>query len=334
MKNKQFVINQISSDIDIATDILVSEVQKPKENQVLVKNNYVGINAVYDREMYKGKVPYIQMCFPYVFGVESVGQVIECGSQVNKHWLGKSVSILKVGSAYQEYLCIDVEYLVEIPEATAEYLTINPTGVSAHLALQETAQLQSGDTVVVSAAAGGLGHILVQLCKKLDCHVLAICGGPEKKSFLESLDSCDRIIDYKNESIREVINNEYKNKIDVGFDSVGQNMFDNILDNLANKGRLVVIGLASELAQEQFEKLHQARVYEKIYWKGASIRCFMNHLYKEKHEASRAYLFELYQKQQLIVKPDKTEFTGIESIKEASKYLLAGKSCGKVVVKI
>jgi len=111
-------------------------------------------------------------------------------------------------------------------------------------------------------------------------------------------------------------------------------MFDAFLKNMAPLGRLVVSGLATEISAGVFEKIRAPRVYESIYWKGASVRCFMNHLYKPEHPSARTFLFDAYQKGDLQIKVDATIFKGIESIIPASEYLLAGKSCGKVVVEI
>ncbi len=332
MKNKQLVVSQFSEDISKATKLIETTVPKIGKNQILIKNTFIGINAIYDRELYRGKIPYINVKFPYVFGVEAVGKVIKVGSNISSVKIGDAVSTVKVGTAYQEYQIITEQEIIKIPEATPEYLTLNPTGVSAYLALKNTAELQEGETIVVSAASGGLGHIVTQLAKQKKCHVVAICGNDKKVKLLESLNSCDRIIQYKKESITEVLQKEYANKIDVGFDSVGSHMFDTFLQNLAPLGRLVVSGLATELTAPQFEQIHGPRVYESIYWKGASVRCFMNHLFKEQHHKAREYLFNLYQKGKLQVKVDQTKFEGIASITKASEYLLAGKSCGKVVV--
>ncbi len=332
MKNKQLVVSQFSENISKATKLIETTVPKIGKNQVLIKNTFIGINAIYDRELYRGKIPYINVKFPYVFGVEAVGKVIEVGSNISCVKIGDAISTVKVGTAYQEYQIITEQEVIKIPEATPEYLTLNPTGVSAYLALKNTAELQEGETIVVSAASGGLGHIVTQLAKQKKCHVVAICGNDKKVKLLESLNSCDRIIQYKKESITEVLQKEYANKIDVGFDSVGSHMFDAFLQNLAPLGRLVVSGLATELTAPQFEQIHGPRVYESIYWKGASVRCFMNHLFKEQHHEAREHLFNLYQKGKLQVKVDQTKFEGISSITKASEYLLAGKSCGKVVV--
>ncbi len=333
-KNKQLVITKFDSSINIATSVIETPIPTLKDSEILVQNKYVGINAIYDQELYKGRIPYIHVNFPYVFGVEAVGIVIDFGKNVKGINIGQALSTVKVGTAYQEYQVIDQQDVIKIPEATPEYLTLNPTGVSAYLALKNTGELQTGETIVISAAAGGLGHIVAQLAKEKNCHVVGICGKSEKVALLNSLNCCDRIINYNEESISEVLKNDYANKIDVGFDSVGTYMFDAFLENLAPLGRLVVSGLATELTQPNFEKIHTARVYESIYWKGASVRCFMNHLYKSQHPEARNYLFTQYQENKLQVKVDPTLFEGIESIVAASKYLLAGKSCGKVVVKL
>ncbi|MDB4293490.1 zinc-binding dehydrogenase, partial [Maribacter sp.] len=283
---------------------------------------------------YRGRVPYINVKFPYVFGVEAVGEVMHLGDAVSDVRIGQAVSTVKVGTAYQEYQIIEADEIIKIPEATAAYLTLNPTGVSAYLALKNTAELKEGETIVVSAAAGGLGHIVVQLAKKKNCHVVAICGKEEKVALLEGLGACDRIINYREENIAAILKSEYANKIDVGFDSVGSYMFDAFLENLAPLGRLVVSGLATELTAPQFEQITGPRVYESIYWKGASVRCFMNHLFREQQATARAYLYDQYQRGTLQVKVDPKIFHGIASVIDASEYLLAGRSCGKVVVKL
>ena len=332
--NKQLAITRFSNQISEAAEIIISDIPSPGADEVLVKNKWVGINAIYDRELYKGNVPYINVEFPYVMGVEAVGEVISVGSNVSNLVDGDSVSTVKVGTAYQEYQVVSKEIAVKIPAATPDYLAINPTGISAALAVEKTAQVKEGETVVVSAAAGGLGHFIVQLCKLKGCHVVGICGSEQKVELLESLKSCDRTINYRKESITDVLAAEYQNMIDVGFDSVGQHMFDAFLPNLAPLGRLVVCGLAAELTAERFQIVTQPRVYESIYWKGASVRCFMNHLYKEDHLNARKVLHDAYLKERIKVKVDPTHFEGIEAIIDASRYLLEGRSIGKVVVQL
>ncbi|KAA1244937.1 zinc-binding dehydrogenase [Aquimarina sp. RZ0] len=332
MKNKQLVIRKFSNEIHEAAVIIENSIPKLSSKEVLVKNMYIGINALYDRELYRGNVPYIQMKFPYVFGVESVGEVIAIGKQVKHLKKGDAVSTVKVGTAYQQYQVIPESEGISIPEATPEYLTLNPTGVSAYLALKKVAELKPKETIVVSAAAGGLGHIVVQLAKQKECHVIAICGTEQKVALLKTLNCCDRIINHRDEDVATILDTEYASKIDVGFDSVGRHIFDTFLKNLAPLGRLVISGIATEINEGKFQEIKAPRVYESIYWKGASVRCFMNHLFKEEHSEARNILYKQYENKELQIKVDTTIFTGIEAIMDASEYLLQGRSCGKVVV--
>ena len=334
MQNKQLVITAFDKEIEKACQIIEINIPLLQPNEVLIKNKIVGINAVYDRELYNGRIPYIEVTFPFVFGVEAVGEIIDKGANVTMLNIGDAVSTVKVGTAYQTHQILNEKEVIPIPNASPEYLTLNPTGVSAFLALEKVAELKQGETIVISAAAGGLGHLLVQLAAKRQAKIIAICGSDEKVALLNSLQCCYRIINYRKESIEEVLNEECRNGIDVAIDSVGKELFDVMLNNLAPLGRLVVIGLAAELENVSFEVITAPRVYEKIYWKGASVRCFMNHLYKAEHARARKILFEMYQEDKLEVKVDQTSFNGLESIIPASKYLLSGRSCGKVIVKL
>ena len=331
--NKQFVINAFSENLELATKIIEREIPSVGEHEVLVKNKYVGINALYDRELYKGAVPYIDVKFPYVFGVEATGIIEAVGKGVKGYRIGDAVGTAKVGTAYQNYQLVRQNDLIDFPEASPEYLTLSTTGVSALLALERVAELKDAERVCISAAAGGLGHLLVQLCKHKNCEVLATCGSEEKVQMLTQLGCCDHILNYRTQDIREYINEKFSNKIDVAIDSVGRELFDAFLYNLAPLGRLVVVGLAAELSNG-FQNIDRPRVYETIYWKGASVRCFMSHLYKQQHQEARNDLFRLYEDGLLEVKVDPSQFEGIESIKDASKYLLGGNSCGKVIVKL
>ena len=96
----------------------------------------------------------------------------------------------------------------------------------------------------------------------------------------------------------------------------------------------MVIGLASELSNSKFEMVNRSRVYERLYWKGGSVQCFMNHLYKTHHAKARQVLINMYQKDEIKICVDQSSFVGIEDIPKASMYLLEGRSCGKVVVKL
>ena len=113
--NQQLVITSFDKKIDNATQLQTAVIPDPADHEILVRHQFVGINALYDRELYRGAVPYINVQFPQVFGVESVGHILKVGKEVHDLSVNDTVSIVKVGSAYQEYQVIDGSIATRIP---------------------------------------------------------------------------------------------------------------------------------------------------------------------------------------------------------------------------
>ena len=84
----------------------------------------------------------------------------------------------------------------------------------------------------------------MQLAKQAGCHVIGTCSSDEKVEALKAL-GCDRPVNYKKEDLFQVLRSEYSDGVDVVYESVGASFFDIALNNLAKKGRLVVIGFIS-----------------------------------------------------------------------------------------
>ena len=212
-------------------------------------------------------------------------------------------------------------------------------------ALSEAGRIKSGQTVLVTAAAGGTGQFAVQLAKLAGCHVVATCGGADKAAMLRRL-GADRVVDYKTEQLKvrgeatglhehgsyaspgyqlgiwlalfpfprktrsqtswelelipystlllllnpasvirpcfcystllllpsaqDVLHEEYPRGIDVVYESVGGDMFKAALDGLADRGRLIVIGMMGAYAEGWPLSTHPGMA-EKLLWKSASV---------------------------------------------------------------
>ncbi|MEM9273669.1 MAG: zinc-binding dehydrogenase, partial [Cyanobacteria bacterium P01_F01_bin.143] len=210
-------------------------------------------------------------------------------------------------------------------------LTLMPTGLSALVALEQAGAMTSQEVVMVTAAGGGTGHIAVQLAKLAGNQVIGTCGSDAKYQLLKEL-GCDRVINYRVENVAQVLQKEYPQGINLVFECIGKNMFDTCLDNLAVRGRLVIVGFISEYGKD-LEQILQARIYDKLFWKGASVRGFLMPLYKEYIPEARDRLLKMLSTEQIRVAIDPTEFQGLESIPAAVEYLLSGQNCGKVVIK-
>jgi len=185
---------------------------------------------------------------PAVIGLEAVGVVEEVGEGVDLVEVGDRVAYgaLPLG-AYAEARVITAECLYLVPDgvndeqAAAAYLK----GLTAQYLAERAYPIAAGETVLVHAAAGGVGMILSQLAKHRGATVIGTAGSADKVA-IALAHGCDHAIDYLAEDFQErVIEIVGEKKIDVVFDSVGLATFEKSLDLLRPRGMMVSYGHAS-----------------------------------------------------------------------------------------
>ena len=329
---RKIVLHELTGDFRSATRIVTVPLEMPGTGQVLVRNRYAGINAVFDKNLCRNAIRYVSVEPPFDMGIETVGEVVATGPGVTGFAPGDAVATFKLGTGYRDYQLAEPARLIRIEAATPEALTLIPTGVSALVALEKIAGMRSGETIAISAAAGGLGHILVQLAKLAGNHVIGLTSSPRKAKLLEEL-GCDRIIDYRRESVRDVLSAEYPRGLDIAYDTVGGEVFETFVDHLAMKGRLIVSGHTSDF-DKPADPVASVPVYRRLYWKSASIRAFQMPAFPEYFDAGARRILELYQRGEIRPRPDPTPFKGLEAVADAVEHLLAGRNVGKVVVEL
>ncbi|MBD2198777.1 MULTISPECIES: zinc-binding dehydrogenase [Calothrix] len=330
-KYKKLVAKQFNEDFKSAIEIVEVTLTQPAGNQLLIQNKFAGVNGGFDTLVCRGDVPYVNLVTPFDLGVEAVGNVVAIGENVKGFQIGDAVITTARGGGYREYQVVDANLAVKVRQATPELLTLMPTGISALVALEQVGEMKSNEVVLVTAAAGGTGHIAVQLAKLAGNHVIGTCSSEGKANLLREL-GCDRIINYRQENLNAILKSEYPKGINLIFDCVGKQVFDTCVDNLAVRGRLVVVGFISEYAKE-IEQITQSRIYHQLFWKAASVRGFLMPHYQEYIPEARDRLLNLFYTGKLKVAVDSTQFLGLESIPEAVQYLLSGQNSGKVVVR-
>lgn len=328
---RKLIAKQFSQDFRSAIALEEVPIPDPAPNEIVVRNKFAGINAGFDTLICRGETPYLNLTPPFDLGVEAVGEVFAVGDDIKTFQVGDAVATTVRGGGYREYQAIAATLAVKVPQATPEVLTLMPTGVSALVALEQVGEMKSQEVVLVTAAAGGTGHIAVQLAKLAGNHVIGTCGSEAKVQLLREL-GCARVINYRTEDLDQVLKQEYPSGINLVFDCVGKEVFDTCVDNLAVRGRLVVVGFISEYAKNP-EIITQSRIYHKLFWKAASVRGFLMPHYAKYRVEARDRLLDLFYTGKIKVAVDPTEFKGIESIPAAIEYLLSGNNCGKVVVR-
>jgi NADPH-dependent curcumin reductase CurA len=257
--------------------------------------------------------------------------VVAIGPDVTQFEVGDAVASPQMGSAYSEMLCRDVDQFIKVPQCSPEYLSVSVAGLTASIGLYEAGDMSSGETVLITAAAGGVGNWCVQLAKLAGNHVIGTCSTPEKAQELKSL-GCDRVVVYSEEDLGVVLAAEYPDGIDLIFEQVGGATFDTCVDHLATRGRILICGFISEYMGGT-QEVTAPRIYHKLLWKSAQIRAF---LYKDWPDQIAGHLERLIEQvANGSIKPllDPTVFEGIDSAAEALDYLHSGRNTGKVVVR-
>ena len=115
------------------------------------------------------------------------------------------------------------------------------TGITAYYGLIELGKPKSGETVLVSGAAGATGSVVVQIAKLKGCHVIGIAGGKEKCDWLKSI-GADDVIDYKNYDVHKELPKVAKNGIDIYFDNVGGEILETVLELININARVLLCG--------------------------------------------------------------------------------------------
>jgi NADPH-dependent curcumin reductase CurA len=325
---RKVVATRFSKNFRKAAQVVEAPLELPGAGELLIRVHYAGVNATdvnISAGLYTpGKEP------PIDLGSEVVGEVVAVGAGVEDFEPGMMVTSTSLGG-YAEYYTCRARYAIPVAEATPQILSLVLSGSTAALGL-DVGEMRSGETVLVTAAAGGTGQFAVQLAKLAGNHVIGTCGSPAKAALLRAL-GCDRVINYREETLGAVLKAEYPRGLDLVYESVGREMFDTCVENLAIRGRLVVIGFISEYLAAP-EVVHSPRIYGKLLGKSASIRSmFLLHFIRQVPEHFR-HLLALYDTGKLRAAVDTTRFHGVEQVADAVEHLHSGRSNGKVVVRM
>ena len=326
---KKIVAHKYSKNFREASEIVSTDIVQPGSGQLLIKTHFGGVNA--SDVNISGGVYFSDGNFPFDLGCESVGEVIAVGPDVTQFQVGDAVASPQMGSAYSEMLCRDVDQFIKIPHCSPEYLSVSVAGLTASIGLYEAGDMGSGETVLITAAAGGVGNWCVQLAKLAGNHVIGTCSTREKAQELKSL-GCDRVVVYSEEALADVLTAEYPDGINLIFEQVGGETFDTCVDHLATRGRMLICGFISEYMGGT-QEITAPRIYHKLLWKSAQIRAF---LYKDWPDHIADHLERLIEQvANGNIKPllDPTVFDGVDSAADALEYLHSGQNTGKVVVR-
>lgn len=232
-----------TGDVSVLTHETALPVPAPSDGQVLVRNEYAGINYIdtyFRTGLYKAPLP-------QVLGREGAGTVVSAHPSVSSSFSpGDRVVYMGPYSSYATYSAVPASSLLRIPDAlgTDAAAAALLQGLTAWTFIREAGVVQKGEWVLVHAAAGGVGLQLVQMLRAVGAKVIGTTSSDEKCA-LAKKNGAEWIVNSKSQDlVAEVKKITDGHGVDVIFDGVGKATFDSDLEMAARKGRLVVFGNA------------------------------------------------------------------------------------------
>jgi NADPH2:quinone reductase len=216
---------------------------EPGPGEALVKIQAIGINFI---DVYR-RLGLYPVALPFTLGEEAAGVVTALGPGVEDLHVGDRVAYASVAGAYAEYAVIPAARLVPVPDAldSRQAAAAMLQGMTAHYLTHSTYPIQPGDQVLVHAAAGGAGLLVVQMAKRRGARVYGTVS-TEAKAALARAAGADEVILYTQADFEAEIKRLTGGRgVDAVFDSVGQTTFDKSLNCLRPRGYMVLFGQSS-----------------------------------------------------------------------------------------
>ncbi len=216
---------------------------KPSPGQVLVRIKASGVNFI-DTYLREGRYP---APLPFVPGQEASGVVEALGAGVQGFSVGDRVAWTGTRGTYAEFALAPAKDLLHLPEHInfEQAAAAMTQGLTAHYLAYSTYPIQSGNTVLVHAGAGGVGLLLTQVARRLGARVLTTVS-TEEKAELSRRAGADRVILYTQASFADAVREETSGEgLPVVYDSVGKITFEDSLRCLRPRGLLALYGASS-----------------------------------------------------------------------------------------
>ena len=217
-------------------------VPEPGPGQLRIRQHAIGINFI-DTYFRSGLYP---MRMPAVLGQEGAGVVDAIGEGVEGWAIGERVYAGQAG-AYAELTLASAARAIRLPDSISFELAAAGMlkGMTAEFLLRRCYPLRAGETILVHAAAGGVGSILVQWANALGAVVIGTVGSEAKAELVRTY-GCDHVILYRDEDVAARVREITDGKgVPVAYDSVGKDTFEGTLASLARLGMFVSFGNAS-----------------------------------------------------------------------------------------
>ena len=307
----------------------VSDPAKPTGSQVLVRVRAAGLNRA-DLLQARGAYPPPPGYSPHIPGLEFAGEIAAVGEDINNLQISDRVFGITAGEAQAEYVLIDASLCARIPDnlSFTQAAAIPEAFITAHDAIIAQGNLKSGETLLIHAVGSGVGLAALQIAKSRDVLVVGTSRTADKLARCDEFGLDIGILTDKDINFAEQIADITEGKgADVILDLVGAAYFEQNLASLAQKGRLILVGLTSGRTAEFNLGIALQKRAQII---GTVLR---GRSTKEKADATYRFVDDVVP---LIaagfIRPNLDRVFPADSMVDAYLYLASNESFGKVVL--
>lgn len=304
-------------------------IAKPLAGEVLVRNIYLSLDPAMRGWMNEGRSYIAPVGIGEVMRAGGVGRVVASDDPAfaEGDLVGGTLNV-------QLYATAPAKTLKKIGDDTLPlptYLNVlGMPGMTAYFGLLEVGQAKSGDTVVVSGAAGAVGMTVGQVAKIKGCRVVGIAGGPEKCGYLTSTLGFDAAIDYKSEDLNKALREHCPKGIDVYFDNVGGDTLDACLARLARGARVVVCGAISQY--NATSAIKGPSNYLSLLVNRARMQGMVVFDYADRYDEAEREMAGWMKAGKLVSREDIVD--GLDTFPQTLLKLFKGENFGKLVLKV
>lgn len=234
------IYNQGSPDV---LKVENQNLEKPLAGEVTIRQEAIGVNFVdvYMRNGYYG-IPYA----PFVLGVEGAGIVEEVGSNESRFKKNDRVAYFFSPGAYAEHRIINENALIKIPDDISFEIaaSILAKGLTARMLVKQAYQLKPSDTILVHAASGGVGTLLVRWAKFLKANVIAVVGSDAKIDYAKNLGADTVLLSSSEDFVQQVLDATNGKGVDVVYDGIGGHTFPLSVQSVKTGGKIFLFGFS------------------------------------------------------------------------------------------
>ena len=328
-KNLQVLIKSLPKD-KLSSDnyeLVESNLPNIDENEVLVKTISFAITAG-TRAGLQGSASYAGAPKAgIVMNSTGIGEIVE--SKNENFPVGKKELTM---TGWQSYSAQKPESLTLLRDNVDPSLYLGPLGINgltAYFGLLEIGKPKEGETVMISAAAGSVGHLVGQIAKIKGCKVIGVCGSDEKCNTLVEELGFDSAVNYKDANYRQNLKEATPNGVDIYFDNTGGMILGSALFRLNPGGRIACCGVVSQYDTSSPEPGPKG-IPGLLVNKSIRMEGFLVFDFAAKYEDATSKIIEWIESGKLKVLTD--EVHGLESAPEAFVDLLSGGNIGTRIV--